>query len=312
MTLQQLRVLVAVVEARSFTRGARTVFMTQSAASQHVRSLEQALGVPLVERTAGAVLPTRAGEGLVRYARDILRTAADAERYVGAVGQGRAGRLVLGAGGSALALVPALVAALRSAAAGVEVALRVAPRPELEAAVASGAVDVAALSGPVRRPGVATATLCADRLVLVAAPGAPLRPEAAAGPVPVARLAEHALIAPAATSNSWRLVSLWAERAGVELRPVAHFDGGEAVKRAVEAGLGVALLSAWLVEREVALGTLRLVPLTPAPPARQYELARRDGREPDGALSTLLRVAPEYLRRRLPAGIEPAAAERPG
>ena len=312
MTLQQLRVLVAVVDARSFTRGARSVFMTQSAASQHVRSLELSLGVPLVERTAGAVLPTRAGEGLLRYARDILRTAGDAERYVGAVGRGRAGRLVIGASGSAVAVIPALVAALRAAAPGVEVALRVASRPEMESAVGGGAVDAAALSGPVRRAGVAAVALCADRLVLVAAPGTPLLAAGAPAPVPIARLAEQPLIAPAAASSTWRLVSSWAERAGVELRPEAHLDGGDAVKRAVEAGLGVALLSAWLVEREVALGTLRLVPLDPAPPARQYELARRAGREPDGALSTLLRASPEHLRRRLPAGVEPAATGGPG
>ena len=74
MTLQQLRVLVAVVEEGSFTRGAQAVYMTQSAASQHVRSLEQALGVVLLERTGSAVLPTSAGSGLVRYAQEILRT----------------------------------------------------------------------------------------------------------------------------------------------------------------------------------------------------------------------------------------------
>jgi DNA-binding transcriptional LysR family regulator len=77
----------------------------------------------------------------------------------------------------------------------------------------------------------------------------------------------------------------------------------DAIKRAVEAGLGVALLSAWVVEREVAQGTLRLVPVTPAPPLRRYELARRAGREVDGPLAALLHAAPEYLRRRLPAGI---------
>ena len=118
MTLQQLRVLVAVVEEGSFTRGAQAVYMTQSAASQHVRSLEQALGVVLLERTGSAVLPTSAGSGLVRYAQEILRTAADAERFVGAMRQGRGGRLALGAGGSAVSLVPQLVAALRAGRAG--------------------------------------------------------------------------------------------------------------------------------------------------------------------------------------------------
>jgi DNA-binding transcriptional LysR family regulator len=267
MTLQQLRVLVAVVEEGSFTRGAQAVYMTQSAASQHVRSLEQALGVVLLERTGSAVLPTSAGSGLVRYAREILRTAADAERFVGAMRQGRGGRLALGAGGSAVSLVPQLVAALRAAAPEVEVALRVAPRGDLEEGAARGTLDVAALSGPARRPGLETAPLCADTLVLVAAPGTALLPAAALAPVPLSRVAEQPLIAPPASSRSWRLVSRWAEGQGVVLRP-----------------------------------SLRLVPVAPDVPLRRYELAYRAGRELQGPLAALLRVAPAYFRRRLPPG----------
>jgi LysR family transcriptional regulator, low CO2-responsive transcriptional regulator len=302
MTLQQLRVLVAVVEEGSFTRGAQAVYMTQSAASQHVRSLEQALGVVLLERTGSAVLPTSAGSGLVRYAQEILRTAADAERFVGAMRQGRGGRLALGAGGSAVSLVPQLVAALRAAAPEVEVALRVAPRGDLEEGAARGTLDVVALSGPARRPGLDTAPLCADSLVLVAAPGTALLPAAALAPVPLSRVAEQPLIAPQAPAHSWRLVRGWAEAEGVELRPSLRLEGPESIKRAVEAGLGVAFLSSWVVEREVTLGTLRIVPVVPDVPCRRYELAHRAGREVQGPLATLLRVAPSYLRRRLPPG----------
>ena len=202
MTLQQLRVLVAVVEEGSFTRGAQAAYMTQSAASQHVRSLEQALGVVLLERTGSAVLPTSAGSGLVRYAQEILRTAADAERFVGAMRQGRGGRLVLGAGGSAVSLVPLLVAALRAAAPEVEVALRVASRGDLEDGAVRGTLDVVALSGPARRPGLDAAPLCADSLVLVAAPGTALLPVAALSPVPLSRVAEQPLIGPPATGHA--------------------------------------------------------------------------------------------------------------
>jgi DNA-binding transcriptional LysR family regulator len=126
-------------------------------------------------------------------------------------------------------------------------------------------------------------------------------------------VAEQPLIAPPATSRSWRLVSRWAESLGVDLRPALRLDGPEAIKRAVEAGLGVAFLSSWVVEREVTLGTLRIVPVAQDVPRRRYELAHRAGRELQGPLATLLRVAPPYLRRRLPPGTEDAAlgAEEP-
>jgi DNA-binding transcriptional LysR family regulator len=88
----------------------------------------------------------------------------------------------------------------------------------------------------------------------------------------------------------------------VELRPALRLDGPETIKRAVEAGLGVAFLSSWVVEREVTLGTLRLVPVSPDVPLRRYELAYRAGRDLQGPLASLLRVAPAYFRRRLPPG----------
>ena len=149
LTLQQLRVLVAVVEHRSFTRGAQAVYMTQSAASQHVRALEGALGTVLLERAGGEVVPTHAGEALAGFARDILRLATDAERHVAALRDGRAGRLALGASGSAVYLAPALVAGFRAAHAGIEVGLEVRSRATLLAAVAQGTLDAALVAGPV-------------------------------------------------------------------------------------------------------------------------------------------------------------------
>ena len=303
MTLQQLRVLVAVVEARSFTRGAHAVHMTQSAASQHVRTLEQALGVPLVERVEGGVAATRAGEGLLAYAREALRVVADAERYVAAVRGGQRGRLVLGASGSAVYLVPPLASGFREAADGVEVALRLLPRAALAEALAGGEVDVALMGGPVRDAaarGFATRPAGPDRLVLAVAPRSPLLAAAALAPLPLARLAEVPLVALPDPAASWQLVEEWAAAQGVALRPALRLETVDAVKKAVEAGAGAAFLSAWVVAREVALGTLRLLPVAPAPPARRYELVWRTARPSDPALDRFLAFAPPYLLRWAP------------
>jgi DNA-binding transcriptional LysR family regulator len=303
MTLQQLRVLVAVVEQRSFTGGARAVHMTQSAASQHVRTLEQTLGVALVERGEAGVVPTRAGEGLLAYAREALRVVADAERYVAGVRGGQRGRLVLGASGSAVYLVPPLASGFRDVAEGVEVDLRLLQRPALADALAAGEVDVALMGGPVRDAaarGFAARPAAADRLVLAVAPRSPLLAAAALGPLPLARLAEVPLVALPDPAASWQLVEEWAAAAGVALRPALRLETVDAVKKAVEAGGGAAVLSAWVVAREVALGTLRLVPVAPPPPARRYELVWRTARPADRALAHFLDFAPPYLARWAP------------
>ena len=360
LTLQQLRVLVAVLEHRSFTRGAQAVYMTQSAASQHIRALEGALGTSLLERVGGEVSPTRAGEALAGFARDILRLASDAERHVAALRDGRAGRLVLGASGSAVYRAPALVAGFRAAHAGIEVGLEVRPRATLLAAVAQGAIDAALVAAPVgpsdwtgagkphggdwrdeevRRTRDASALgppttagpldfdalpLCPDRLVLAVSPTSPLLPLAALGPIPLSRLTEETIVAAdnqGAPSPSWRAVERWATGHGVELRPALRLAGVDAVKKTIEAGIGVAFLSAWVVEREVALGTLRVVDVDPPAPLRHYALVcrRSNGQRSAGlphnaaadpALDALVRFAPDYLSRHVPATVL-AASIRP-
>ncbi|MBI3971571.1 MAG: LysR family transcriptional regulator [Chloroflexi bacterium] len=315
ITLQQLRVFLAVVEHGSFTRGAQAVFMTQSAASQHVRSLEHLLGAPLVERAAGELVPTRAGEGLVRYAREMLRLAGEAERFVTAVRNGQAGQLSLGACGSATSLVPALVSAFRTASTTeVDITLQIMPRDALVDTVAGGSLDVGLISGPVHDPQLVGERLCPDRLVLIAAPSSPLLPGAMLAPLALSRIAAEPLVAPPATAPGWQVVERWAAEQGIYLRPAHRFDGPEAIKRAVEAGLGIAFLSAWAVERELALGTLRAVPVDAPPLRRHYEIIRHAGRQVDGLVTSFLRFAPNYLSRRLPALVaevaEAAAPDR--
>ena len=307
LTLQQLRVLVAVAEHRSFTRGARAIFMTQSAASQHVRSLERALGTPLLERVGGDVLPTRAGAGLIRYAQDILRTAGDAERFVAALRAGHAGRLTLGASGSAVYLISALIPAFRALHAGVEVVFQVGARDDLRDAVARGAVDVALMGDPVDDPRLAEDALCPDRIVLVASPASPLLPAAALAPLSLAQVAAQPIVAPATRTPTWRLVDCCAVAQGVALRPALQLEGTETVKKAVEAGLGIAFLSAWVVERELALGTLRVLPLDLPPLVRGYQMVRQAARPPDDLLQSFLRFAPTFLRQRLPGPVVESA-----
>lgn len=96
MNLQQLRYVVALAEARSFTRAAETMFVVQSALSQQVRRLEEELGVTLFHRTTRSVALTAAGEALLpslqQVVADVDRIAVDAQALSGTV----AGRLSVG------------------------------------------------------------------------------------------------------------------------------------------------------------------------------------------------------------------------
>jgi DNA-binding transcriptional LysR family regulator len=169
--------------------------------------------------------------------------------------------------------------------------------------VTRGAADVALLGGPLRDAELIAQPVCPDRVVLTVAPTSPLVPAAALGPLPLSRLEHETIIAQAEPSPSWRTVEHWAAAHGVDLRPAIRLDGVEAVKKTVEADMGVAFLSGWVVERELTLGTLRVLPLDPPAPPRHYVLAFHRGRTPGPPLDALLRFGPGYLQNHLPASV---------
>ncbi len=166
-----LRTYVTVARLASFSEAARALGYTQSAVSQHIAALEQDLGAPLLTRRP--VAPTPAGERLLEHAGPLLlrldAARADVVRMAAAPGHG----LNLAATGTALG--PRVLAALPASG----VTLRVLPRDEVPAAVATGTADLgltdglAAPSDPLRLPDVAPLTThgVAEEPVCVLLPG---------------------------------------------------------------------------------------------------------------------------------------------
>ncbi|MFE0253829.1 LysR family transcriptional regulator [Streptomyces sp. NPDC059010] len=151
-----LRTYVTVARLASFSEAARELGYTQSAVSQHIAALEQDLGAPLLTRRP--VTPTPAGERLLEHASPLLlrleAARADVVRMAAAPSHG----LTLAT--SSTALGPRVLAALPASG----VTLRVLPRDEVPAAVATGTADLglvdglAAPSDPLRLPDVAPLT----------------------------------------------------------------------------------------------------------------------------------------------------------
>jgi DNA-binding transcriptional LysR family regulator len=100
MTLDDLRSLVTVHECKSFSAAARRLGCSQPAVSQHIQRLERELGLPLFERQSRGVVPTSAGEVLVRAAGESLSTLDYAVHRFAALRDGQAGSLVVTTGGT--------------------------------------------------------------------------------------------------------------------------------------------------------------------------------------------------------------------
>lgn len=282
-TLRQLRTFLAVIESGSITVAARGLEVTQPAASQQLRALERALGVRLVERAEGRMLPTAAGAAIEGPAQRAVAAAAEAAASVSAYRSGESGRIRLGTGATAcIYLLPPLIAAVRKRMPGLELVVATGNTPELLARVERGDLDAAivTLAGGTARSlavrGLMTAALVAFM------PEGLADGRASFGAADLARLP---LILYERGSYTRALIDAWFRRAGVTARPTMELGSVEAIKVLVAGGLGASILP------EAALATpptgTRAAALRP-PLKRRLGIVMRHEKVMDRALRRLI------------------------
>jgi DNA-binding transcriptional LysR family regulator len=257
MNLHRLRIFQAVAQHMSFSTAAEHLYLTQPAVSLQVRALERSLDVRLFDRTGGRLALTPAGEALLRSATAILNAEAEARRVIDELKGASAGRLLLAANTTGgMYFVPRVIAAFRAEAPKVQIELDVDATDRICERVAQSTVDIGFVAGPLEDRRLTVEPVAQDRLVLVASPAHPL---AAGGRrrVTLEELTAQPLIVPEAASRTRMLVERRLREAGLPFRPAGQLVGTEAVKKAVEADLGVAFVSSYAVEDELATGRLR-------------------------------------------------------
>jgi DNA-binding transcriptional LysR family regulator len=275
MNLDRLRIFHVAARLRSFTAAAAELHLTQPGVSKHVKELERSCGHPLFERLGKTVVLTQAGEILAAASTDVFCRLADARQRLDDLGRGH-GRLCVGASNSiGTCLLPELLAAFRQCHPHVELAIDIGLSEHIEGKLLDRTLDIGLLGHAPAHPSLEARMFADDRLVLAVPPGHPWARRRK--PVVPAELADVPFLVSQPGSGTRRLVeNLLAER-GVALSRKQEMGSTEGVKKAIEAGLGVSLLSHCVVHREAAAGWLRCAPLADMPTKRSYYLAyRRD------------------------------------
>jgi DNA-binding transcriptional LysR family regulator len=266
MNLTHLKTFVAVAELRHFARAASRCNISQPAVSHQIAQLEETVGAKLLNRTARRVSLTVAGDVMLEEARRILAAVDRARERMHEVTSGAVGRIRLGASATpGLYILPPLLARYRAAHPNFDLQFQIGAVGEIAERVARNDLDMAVIAG---RPPVAelrARPLCDDELVLVSAP-----PAKRGGSPPPRRadLLKACWILREEGSATRRDVDAWLHRHRLEPERTMTFNGPDAVKRAVMAGLGIAVVSKLTVEDEVKRGRLALVTQHLAMPSR--------------------------------------------
>jgi DNA-binding transcriptional LysR family regulator len=257
--VKQLKALVTVVETGSVTRAAELLHLVQPAVTRHIRSLERELGVPLFERTRQGMRPTAAGLSLTERARRALAELDRARAELAPVPGFVTGIVSVGLLESTAGLLAEpLVAAVHRDHPGIELRVLTAYSGHLQQWLDDGDLDVSLLYSLTGTPSLNVRTLVRERLWAVAPSSDGLT---AGHPVPVARLARHAIVMPAPGHALRALIESAAAQAHVEIDVAVQTNSMELQKQFARSGHGWTILPGAGIAPDVASGSLSAAPL---------------------------------------------------
>jgi len=259
MDLQKLRAFVAVARAGNVTRAAKQLSLSQPALSKQLAELEEALSAVLFDRLPRGMRLTAAGEVLLRHAERIYAAERAAESEIAELNGLRTGRLSIGASTTIGSyLIPGVFGAFQRAHPEVRLELEIANTAAIQALVSDGRIDLGLTEGNVPSEQFAVEVVHYDELVAVASAEHPLRKKRKLAPD---ELASAPFICRERGSGSREVIEAALAERGLELTPAMALGSTEAIKNAVAAGLGVAILSRLTVELELRAGRLALLDL---------------------------------------------------
>jgi len=287
----RLKVFRTVAEELSFRRAAERLHLSQPAVSQQIHALEEELGTTLFDRGKSRIRLTESGVVLLRYARKGARLADEARAALCSLRGESSGVLRIGASMTVTQyILPRMLGAFLEQHPRIEPAVTSGNTEQIVAALARHKIDLGLIEGPVSSRDVFRQRFFEDRLVLIVGrrypwPGAPAPAKSAPAMVPVRALTEVPLLMRERGSGSRRVVELALRRAGLrlsDLRIAMNLDSIVAIISAVEAGLGAGFVSEWAIQKELKLGTVRVVPVEGLDIRREMHLIRAFGPVPEG------------------------------
>ncbi len=241
VSLHRLELFLAVLDHRGVGRAARAHHISQPAVSEHLHGLAAYFGVSLLERHGRHVRPTPAARLLEPYARQIVGLVRGAERAAVDLQGLRGGSLTIGASTTpATYLLPAALGRFHAAHPALGLSLRIGDTREIERWLVRGELDLAVIGETLLEPGLEAEVWVQDELVLIVPRRHPLTQRRAVRPTAIA---EVPCIVREEGSSTRGVAERYLARHGVTLTPAMELGSTEAIREAVAAGLGVALVS---------------------------------------------------------------------
>jgi DNA-binding transcriptional LysR family regulator len=301
VTLRQLQVFEAVARHLSHSRAAKELYLSQPAISMQIKQLEESVGLPLFDQAGKQIYLTDAGREMLHYSRAIAAQLQEMEAVFGEMKGLERGHLNISVVSTANYFMPQLLAKFRQQHPKIQLSLRVANRAAVLRQLAENTTDLAIMGRPQDADGLEAQSFMKNPLVVIAPPNHPLCREKRISLSQIEQ--ENFLLREQGSGTRSAMERFFAEH-GMRLSADMEMDTNEAIKQAVQAGMGLGILSLHSAELELETGRLVLLDVEHFPVVRHWYIVYREGKR----LSAATQAFKTFLLNEAERLVAPVAA----
>ncbi|GKS69332.1 DNA-binding transcriptional regulator, LysR family [Nitrosomonas sp. PY1] len=290
VTLRQLKVFESVARNLSYSGAANELYLTQPAVSMQIKQLEDNINLPLFEQLGKRIFLTEAGQELYQYSRAISQQLADLEVALDELKGMERGKLNISVVTTANYFAPHLLAKFCQRYTGVTVSLNVSNRETVLKQLNDNLIDLAIMGQPPDHLDIDSQSFMENPLVVVAPPSHSLCVEKN---IAVERLASEIFLVRESGSGTRSAMERFFAAHEIKINKGMETDTTEAIKQAVQAGMGLGIMSKHTVELELETERLKILDIQNFPIMRYWHVVNRKNKR----LSNVANTFRDFLLR---------------
>ena len=297
ITFRQLTVLEAVARNLSFTKAADELHLTQPAVSMQIKQIEESVGLPLFEQIGKKVFLTEAGQEMYNYCRAIQQQLEEAKSVIENLKGVKQGTLTLAVASTANYFAPRILAAFNKQHQSVKLNLDVTNREGLLQHLENNDADIVIMGTPPSDMDLEAESFMDNPLVVIAPPEHHLLENKN---IPFNELLKETFVLRERGSGTRNAIERFFEEQGAQITTSINMGSNEAIKQAVQAGLGLGIVSLHTLELELELNQLAILDVQTFPIKRHWYLVYRKGKRLSPVARAFISFVLEHAQRLWP------------
>jgi DNA-binding transcriptional LysR family regulator len=297
LTLRQIEVFNAVARLQNYTRAAEEMHMSQPAVSMQIKQLEASVGLPLFEQVGKKIHLTDAGQHMYGYGRNMADLLAEADAVFEAIKGVKSGRLIISVATTASHFATRLLAEFTKQHTGITISLDITNRESLQRQLENNEPDLVIMGQPPDGVEVDADAFMENPLVMIAPAGHVL---AGKSSIPLTDIENESFVVREQGSGTRSAIERFFSRRDITFNTGIEMTSNEAIKQAVEAGLGLGIVSIHTLELELETKRLQVLDVKGFPIQRHWYIMQRKGKRLSPAAQAfktfVLEQAKEFIR----------------